>query len=133
MAKRREDPAVFEIEFYENILKDKGDFIEALIALGDLYTRQGLYEKGLEVDRKLSQLRPEDPIVLYNLACSYSLVRDVDRSFGAIKLALESGYDELDYLEQDDDLEHLRKDSRFQEYFTHFRQQSEKTFRPKTR
>lgn len=123
MAKRKIDDPSFEISFYENILQEKGDFIEALIALGDLYTRNGFYEKGLEVDRKLSSLRPEDPVILYNLACSYSLLQDADRSLGAIKLALENGYDEYDYLEQDMDLEFLRKDSRFQEFFHRFRKE----------
>ena len=121
MPKRQNDEMDFQIRFYEDILKEKDDFIEALIAIGDLYTHRGFYEKGLEVDRKLSRLRPEDPIVLYNLACSYSLVQDGDRAFGAIKLALACGYDEFYYLEHDEDLEYLRKDQRFQEYFSRFR------------
>ncbi|MCC6758774.1 MAG: hypothetical protein IT395_04025 [Candidatus Omnitrophica bacterium] len=123
MAKKREDDLDFQIRFYEDILKDKPDFIEALIAIGDLYTQRGMVEKGLEVDLRLSRLRPDDDGVLYNLACSYSLMREIDKAFGAMKLALECGYDDLNYLEVDDDLEHLRKDERFQEYFDRFRKE----------
>lgn len=123
MAKKREDELDFQIRFYEDILKDKPDFIEALIAIGDLYTQRGMVEKGLEVDLRLSRLRPDDDGVLYNLACSYSLMREIDKAFGAMKLALECGYDDLNYLEVDDDLEHLRKDERFQEYFDRFRKE----------
>lgn len=121
MPKPRVDETDFQIRFYENILKEKEDFIEALIAIGDLYTKKGLYQQGLEVDRKLSRLRPEDPHVLYNLACSYSLVQNAEKALGAIKLALECGYDDFYYLEQDEDLSYLRKDERFQEYLYHFR------------
>ncbi len=123
MAKKREDDLDFQIRFYEDILKDKPDFIEALIAIGDLYTQRGMVEKGLDVDLRLSRLRPDDDGVLYNLACSYSLMREIDKAFGAMKLALECGYDDLNYLEVDDDLEHLRKDERFQEYFDRFRKE----------
>ena len=123
MVKKRSDDTDFQIRFYEDILKEKPDFIEALIAIGDLYTKKGLTEKGLDADLRLSRLRPDDAMVLYNLACSYSLVQDVDKAFGAIKLALECGYDDLNYLEVDDDLEHLRKDERFQEYFSRIRRE----------
>lgn len=120
---RRENDMDFEIQFYERILTDKPDFIEALIALGDLYTKRGCYEKGLDVDRKLSRLRSEDPVVLYNLACSYSLLSDVDKAFSVIKLALQCGYDDFDHLEQDNDLLNLRNSPPFQQYLTQFRRE----------
>ena len=72
---------------------------------------------------RLSRLRPNDEGILYNLACSYSLMREVDKAFGVMKLALECGYDDLNYLEVDDDLEHLRKDERFQEYYSRYRRE----------
>jgi tetratricopeptide (TPR) repeat protein len=106
----------FEIQFYEELLKKKPDFIEALSALGDLYTREGLYEKGMEIDQRLSHLRPQDPIVLYNLACSYSLLDDRDNALKTIKQAIAYGYDDFYHLEQDSDLDNLRHDSRFKEY-----------------
>lgn len=134
MPKKREDDLDFEIRFYEEILKDKPDFIEALIAIGDLYTYRGLIEKGLEVDIRLSRLRPDDDLILYNLACSYSLMKQIDKAFGAMKLALECGYDDLNYLEVDDDLEYLRKDARFQELFDRVCQERrEKTLQKKLR
>lgn len=107
----------FEIQFYENILKRKPDFAEALLAIGELYTKKGLYEKGLEIDKKLLQLRPDDAAILYNLACSYSLLNRVDDAFSTIKSAIRCGYNDLDYLMKDDDLTNLRQDNRFQEFF----------------
>ena len=106
----------FEISFYEGILNNKPDFLEALIALGDLYTRNGHYEKGLKVDQKLEVLCPDDPVILYNLACSYSLLNRLDESLTIVKRAVKLGYDDFDHMQDDSDLDNLRKDSRFQKF-----------------
>jgi tetratricopeptide (TPR) repeat protein len=108
----------FEIDFYERILAEKGDFLQALMALGDLYTKRGFYEKGLAIDKRLVQLQPEDPYVLYNLACSYSLLNQLDKARQVIKLAILSGYSDWDFLEKDTDLINLLKDDDFKQYLS---------------
>ena len=110
------DP-LFENSFYENILKYSPRFIEALIALAELYTKEGLYDKGLELDRRLAELRPEDPVIQYNLACSLSLKGDVAAAFEAVKRAVSHGYEDFTHLEKDEDLVNLLSDPRFQDYY----------------
>ncbi len=118
MSQKKETSAAnFEIRFYEGVLEKSPRFIEALAALGDLYTRNGFYRQGLEVDERLYQLRPGDPVVLYNLACSYSLLDEKDKAFRAIKQAIHCGYDDFEHLETDKDLNNLRSDRRFTRYF----------------
>lgn len=116
--KKKKDDTEFEIRFYENVLKKTPDFIEALAALGDLYTKVGRYAEGLHIDKQLKALRPADPVILYNLACSYSLLQDMDEAFRSIKRAIECGYDDLTHLERDGDLDNLRGDDRFQRFMT---------------
>ena len=106
----------FEIRFYEGILEKKPNFIEALMVLGNLYTKTGLYEKGLKIDKKLSQLRPYNSVVLYNLACSYSLLNENKKAFHTIQKAVECGYRDFEHLEHDPDLTNLRRDISFQQY-----------------
>ena len=106
----------FEIRFYEGILEKRRDFLQALIALGDLYTRKGQYEEGLVIDERLSRLRPEDPVILYNLACSYSLTSRVDEAYETIKRAIACGYDDFAHLCRDSDLTNLLADKRFKHY-----------------
>lgn len=106
----------FEIRFYENILKESPDFIEAIIALADLYTKKGLYQEGLVLDEKLSRLRPDDPVVFYNLACSYSLLNDFALALRAIKKAIELGYDDFEHMYNDQDLAGLMADDQFRQY-----------------
>lgn len=112
----KDDPD-FEIRFFEGVLKKSPNFAEALINLGELYTKRGFYEKGLAVDLRLTMLKPDDPVVLYNLACSYSLIKDLDRAFRVMKAAVQKGYSDFEYLEQDADLVNLRQMPAFKDFF----------------
>jgi tetratricopeptide (TPR) repeat protein len=98
-----------EISFIEGIVRRDPAYIEALQILGDDYTRRGRFVDGLKVDEQLAGLRPEDPTVLYNLACSYSLTGETELAFAALHRALAAGYSDFKWLAQDPDLENLRK------------------------
>ncbi len=100
----------FEILFYEGILQRDPNLVDVLIPLGDAYSKRGLYEKGLEVDLRLSRLRPDDAIVFYNLACSYSVLGRLAPALESLEKALALGYSDLGFLMSDPDLENLRKD-----------------------
>ncbi len=69
-----EEDLDFEIEFYEAVLQRAPNSVDVLMALSNNYTRRGFFEQGLGIDRRLCKLRANDPIVHYNLACSYSLL-----------------------------------------------------------
>ena len=116
MAKKSTSAAIFEISFYEKVLENAPDFVEALSCLGELYTRQGLFEKGLKMDERLVRLRPGDEMAVYNLACSYALLNDISASRRTMVQAIELGYDEWDYLSKDSDLANLLADSEFQAF-----------------
>jgi tetratricopeptide (TPR) repeat protein len=107
----------FEIKFYEGILKLRPNFVQALVALGDAYTKRGLFEKGLDIDKRLIRIRPEDTLAWYNLACSYSLVNNVDAGLDALNQAIMLGYEDFSFMEKDKDLDNLKKDSRYQNLF----------------
>lgn len=106
----------FEITFYNGLIEKDPKFAGALIALGELYTSAGMYKEGLAVDEQLVLLRPSDPIVLYNLGCSYSLLGLVDKAYRSVKKAINCGYSDFKHLQHDDDLTNLREDRRFQRY-----------------
>lgn len=111
--KRQDQDLDFQMEFYEKILSEKPDFVEVMIALGEIYTKKGLYEKGLKLDTRLSQLRPDNPMIHYNLACSLSLLGDVDAALRAIEQAICLGYRDLAFMNRDPDLENVRQDKRY--------------------
>lgn len=105
----------FEISFFESLVKEKPDFVDALIPLAEAYTRKGLYKKGLELDRRLVKLRRTDPVIHYNLGCSYALLGLKDEAFQALSDAIRFGYSDPYHLKQDADLKILRGDPRFEE------------------
>ena len=98
-----------EIGFMKGVVQRDPKFVEALQILGDDYTRRGKFIEGLKVDEKLARLRPEDPTMLYNLACSYSLTKRFDRAVGALNRAIEQGYRDFKWLVKDPDLRGLRQ------------------------
>ncbi|MCF6148627.1 MAG: hypothetical protein E3K37_08205 [Candidatus Kuenenia sp.] len=103
----------FIIWFFEGIIEKKPDYVECLMYLGNAYTETGMYEKGLLIDQKLSRLRKDDPVVHYNLACSYALLENIEEAFIALEKAIDLGYKDVYHMKQDKDLAVLRKDIRF--------------------
>ena len=103
----------FEIIFYEKILKESPDFVEALSALAEVYTRAGEYQKGLDADKRLAVLCPNDPLVFYNLACSFALTGSSEESLENLETAVRFGYDEPEHMKKDQDLKILHEDERF--------------------
>jgi len=97
-----------KISFLEGVVKRDPGYVEALQILGDDYTRRGKFVAGLKVDEQLSQLRPADPLVQYNLACSYSLTGNFNQALAALEQALNLGYKDFKWLAQDPDLSDLR-------------------------
>src|SRR5581483_6298715 len=97
-----------KIGFMEGVVKRDPGYVEALQILGDDYTRRGKFVAGLKVDEQLSQLRPGDPLVQYNLACSYSLTGNFNQAIAALERALNLGYRDFKWLAQDPDLSELR-------------------------
>lgn len=111
----KKEGAEFTIWFFENIIEKNPNYVDCLMYLGNVYTANGMYEKGLMVDQKLSLLRPKDPMVHYNLACSYALLKKIDAAFDALEKTIALGYKDVYHLEMDKDLTYLRKDIRYKE------------------
>ena len=67
------------------------------------------------MDQRLARLEPGNPLVFYNLACSYSLTDEFDRAVHALNQALELGYRDFAWLAKDPDLKKLRAHPKFLE------------------
>lgn len=103
----------FEVSFFESVARRQGDYWEVLALLGNHYTAEKRYREGLAVDRRLAQLRPDDPVIFYNLACSYALVGWVPSALRALERALALGYRDFKHMMRDRDLDALKRDKRF--------------------
>jgi tetratricopeptide (TPR) repeat protein len=110
----------FELEFFSGILERVPDFTDALRVMGNNLTLKGRVKEGLEVDRRLVNLRPQDPLAHYNLACSYALVKKVDAALQTLRRAIELGYRDFRYMRQDRDLDAIRDDPRYRQMIREF-------------
>jgi hypothetical protein len=104
----------FLAEFLETAIRHRSDNVEALAELGHVYTRLGQLERGLEVDRILVRLVPDNPTVHYNLACSLALNGASKEALDALEAAVRLGYSDAAFLVEDGDLTSLRQDPRFE-------------------
>ena len=98
-----------KIKFMEGVVRRDPEYVDALQLLGDHYTQRGRFTEGLTVDEKLSQLEPGNPLVFYNLACSYSLTEQYERAVEALEKALALGYRDFKWMSKDPDLRNVRK------------------------
>jgi tetratricopeptide (TPR) repeat protein len=98
-----------KISFMEGVVKREPGYVEALQILGDHYTQRGKYDSSLKIDKALSKLEPRNPLVFYNLACSYSLNSELGMAALALDRALKLGYRDFKWLARDPDLRPLRK------------------------
>jgi tetratricopeptide (TPR) repeat protein len=105
----------FELEFFSAILKRYPDYVDVLRVLGNLLTLKGRYADGLQIDRRLVQLRPNDALAHYNLACSYALLKRPDQALKTLRRAVELGYRDFRYMREDRDLDTIRHDPRFRQ------------------
>lgn len=110
-----------EIGFIEGLVQRDPRHVEALQILGDDYTRRGRLHDGLRVDESLAQLRPDDALVHYNLACSYSLTAQIEPGLNALERSLTLGYRDFKWLNQDPDLENLRHHPHYRQIRTKIR------------
>ena len=109
MTRREARELDVKIGFMEGVVRRDPGYVEALQLLGDHYTQRGRFEHGLRVDEQLSRLEPSNPLVFYNLACSYSLTDRIDLAAAALEKALQLGYRDFKWLAKDPDLRALRK------------------------
>jgi tetratricopeptide (TPR) repeat protein len=100
----------FDIEFFDSVLERHPDYVDVLRCQGQLLSRKGMHARALQVDQRLVQLDPTDPVAHYNLGCSLAVLGYAKDALAALRQALLRGYRDIDYLESDRDLESLREE-----------------------
>jgi tetratricopeptide (TPR) repeat protein len=98
-----------EIAFMEGLAGRDPGYVEALLILAEDYTRRERFVEGLRIDERLCQLRPQDPMVHYNLACSHSLTGQLDLAVEMLKKAFHLGYADFEAMAKDPDLKNIRE------------------------
>jgi tetratricopeptide (TPR) repeat protein len=98
----------FDIDFFERLLARKPDAVDVLRVLAELVSKKGLLTRAVELDRRLVELLPDDFLARYNYACSLARAGRADEAIDSLSRAILLGYDDIDHMESDPDLESLR-------------------------
>ncbi len=112
----------FEVNLYRCALEHDPENVDILVFLGDAFSKRGMIDDGLEIDKRLVRVCPNEPTFYYNLACSHSLLGQLEPAMAALEKAIHLGYQNFEHLQQDSDLDNLRKDLRFIELLKSFSQ-----------
>ena len=80
----------------------------ALVEQGQPDRARKWSERALDADR-------DEPAIMYNVACTYSLLGETDRAISLLDRSIQQGYGHRAWLSHDPDLAPLRDDPRFQE------------------
>ena len=105
----------FELNFFESLIKRDPKNLRATEILAQLYTESGQISNGLKMDRKLVRMAPDNPLAHYNLACSLSLKKRKKEAVETLEKAIDLGYSDFAWMNEDPDLIDLAHYQPFQE------------------
>jgi adenylate cyclase len=73
----------------------------------------GEYDLGLEWAQQAIAIDPEEPMVLYNVACVQSMAKKYQEALDSLEKAVQSGLRQRNWLENDSNLDPIRKFPRY--------------------
>ena len=74
----------------------------------------GERERGLEWAERAVVMDPEEPVTHYNVACLYSIQGEADKAIECLARAVEHGFSQKEWIQNDPDFMGIREDKRFQ-------------------
>jgi serine/threonine protein kinase/Tfp pilus assembly protein PilF len=76
-------------------------------------TALGESDKAREWNRRALAMDPDDPSVLYNIACAFAMENQKSEAIDALQKALDNGFGHWSWIDHDADLDSLRDDPAF--------------------
>ena len=97
------------LELLPNYLLQNPDDSRARMYYAITLAENGLKEDAIREGDKALELSPDDPMMLYNCACLYSQLGEVDRAVDTLRQAIAGGYENFGWMKHDPDLNALRE------------------------
>ena len=117
LGRTEEAEAVYRqlLELLPNYLLQNPDDARARLIYANQLGRAGLKEDAMREGTKALVLSPGDPVMLYNAACMYVSLGEKARAIEALQQAIEAGYANLGWMQNDPDLTALRDEPEFKQ------------------
>lgn len=74
----------------------------------------GESEKARDWNRRALAMEPDDPSVLYNIACNFAMEGQAEEAISTLSKALDKGFGHWSWLEHDSSLHPIRSNPGFQ-------------------
>ncbi len=103
----------FQIRLLRRALAREPEDFATAFRLSNLLSAAGRHQEALALDLRLVGMRPDDPVVHYNLACSHALLGRRKEALASLERAVELGWTDASFMLSDEDLRPLRGDPGF--------------------
>lgn len=101
------------VQLIERHLRIAPDDAKAMIMQGNTLIMLDEREKGIDYIARGAALAPNEPLVLYNVACGFALLGEDERALSYLDQAVKAGFGDRQMLLRDSDFQKLRQDPRF--------------------
>jgi TolB-like protein/Tfp pilus assembly protein PilF len=109
----RNDARVRTLEVIEKRLQTSPDDARALCFGSVNLLEAGEEEKGMQWLERAKNARGDDAMSLYNVACVYSTIGQIDEALDCLEKSIRGGMAMVDWMKHDSDLDNLRDHPRF--------------------
>jgi len=96
------------LELLPNYLLQNPDDSRARMYYAITLAEKGFKDEAIREGDKALELSPGDPMMLYNCACLYSQLGELDRAIDTLRRAISGGYENFGWMRHDPDLDALR-------------------------
>lgn len=96
----------------ERLALDPGDTRATALGAG-IYATMGDGESARALAKRSLEIDPEDSMLLYNVACTYSLLGMGDDALECLQRAVDNGFGHKEWIEHDSDFDAIREAPRF--------------------
>ena len=103
------------LDAYKMAIEIKPDYTDALYNKGFALWELGRHDEAFDACNKAIEIEPDFADAWYTLACFYSLENEKVKALESLKKAIENGYNNISHINQDKDLDFIRKEPEFQE------------------
>ena len=103
------------VEVVERRLEFNPDDVPMLLDGASALAALGERQRSLEWASRILDKAGDDALVLYNLACLYSLAGEVTSALEALEKSYAAGLADPEWMQQDSDLDNIRKHARYKE------------------
>ena len=101
------------LRIVENRLELNPEDVRACSLKAIYLAKLGESEGALEFARRSLAIDPNDPMLLYNVASTYSLVGEADEALSCLERAIDRGFGHREWLDNDPDFASIRDLPRF--------------------